>query len=172
MILRSIDKLRLKCTLYVGDGDESSYGVVAGAVFQKYRGSYLVLKEDCPIQKRMGNNLRTYKRNSKSSKLADASTEGEKGRLTDGVINSLQNYHGFAIRENSNKLQRSRKLCGQSMIMLYSGRMRILQFNPNSVQEAMIADASIIIDVCLLFLEMNCCQYSKYYQELIFWTGV
>jgi len=116
--------------------------------------------------------------------LADGSTVGEKGWLTDGVIDSLQNYYAFATRENSNKLQRSKKLCGQSMIMLYSGRMRLLQFNPNSVQEATIADASIRkillviraliirIDVCLLFLEMNCCQYSKYYQELIFLTGV
>ena len=33
--------------LYVGDGDSSSYGVVADAVFQKYGSTYLVLKEDC-----------------------------------------------------------------------------------------------------------------------------
>ena len=91
MILSSIDKHRLKCVLYVGDGDASSYGVVADAVFQKYRGSYLVLKEDWPIQKRMGNTLRTYKRNAMSSKLADGSTVEKKARLTDVVIESLQN---------------------------------------------------------------------------------
>ena len=112
MFLRSIEKHKLKYTLYVGDGDSSSYGVVADAVFQKYGSTYLVLKEDCigHIQKRMGNNLRAYKRNVKGSKLADGSTVGGKGRLTDVVIDSLQNYHGFAIRANSNKLQKMQEV--------------------------------------------------------------
>jgi len=107
MFLRSIAKHRLKYTVYIGDGDSSSYGVVADAVFQKYGPEYLVLKEDCigHIQKRMGNSLRTYKKKVKGSRLADGGSVGGRGRLTDAVIDSLQNYYGYAIKGNTNNLK-------------------------------------------------------------------
>ena len=108
MFLRSIEKHKLKYITYVGDGDSSSYGVVADAVFQRYGAEYVIMKEDCigHIQKRMGNNLRTYKNNAKGSKLADGCSVGGRGRLTDVTIDSLQNYYGYAIRANSNNLQK------------------------------------------------------------------
>ena len=108
MFLRSIAKHNLKYTTYVGDGDSSSYGVVADAVFQKYGPEYLVLKEDCigHIQKRMGNGLRSYKKGAKGLKLADGGNVGGRGRLTDVVIDSFQNYYGYAIRANTNNLEK------------------------------------------------------------------
>ena len=78
---------------------------------------------------------------------------------------------GMAIQEQTQiSYKKCKKLCGQSIITLFLERMRLLQFNTNSVQKAMIAGASvrkillviqiliIRINVCLLFLEMNCCQ--------------
>ena len=49
--------------IYVGDGDSSSFGEVADAMFKQFGEEYLVLKEDSVghRQKRMGTNLRKYK---------------------------------------------------------------------------------------------------------------
>ena len=52
------------------------------------------------IQKRMGSNLRSYKNKSKGRKLSDGGTIGGRGRLTDAVIDTFQNYYGSAIRTN------------------------------------------------------------------------
>ena len=65
------------------------------------------MKEDCVghIQKRMGSNLRTYKKNMKGKKLCDSLGVGGKGRLTDAFVDKLQNYYGSAIRNNSSNLK-------------------------------------------------------------------
>ena len=106
MFMRSIEKHNLKYTTYVGDGDSSSYGVVSEALSKEYGSSYLVCKEDCVghIQKRMGTNLRRLKLRAKGKTLADGGTIGGRKRLTDSVIDSFQNYFGYAIRNNSNNL--------------------------------------------------------------------
>ena len=58
--MRSIEKHNLKYTTYVGDGDSSSFGEVAEALFNKYGSEYHSVKENCigHIQKQMGSNLR------------------------------------------------------------------------------------------------------------------
>ena len=111
MFLRSIEKHHLVYTTYVGDGDSSSFAEVADACFKKFGDKYLVLKEDCigHIQKRMGTNLRSYKNKNKGKKLADGGTVGGRGRLTDAVIDSLQNYYGYAIRNNTNDIEKMEK---------------------------------------------------------------
>ena len=111
MFLRSIDKHRLLYTTYVGDGDSSSFAEVADACFKEFGEGYLVLKEDCigHIQKRMGTNLRSYKNKNKGRKLADGGTVGGCGRLTDAAIDSLQNYYGYAIRKNTNDIEKMTK---------------------------------------------------------------
>ena len=48
----------------------------------------------------MGIGLRNLKVQYRGQKLADGKTIGGTGRLTDKVINSLQNYYGDAIRKN------------------------------------------------------------------------
>ena len=60
-------------------------------------------KEECVghIQKRLGSGLREYKRKQRGEKLSDGKTVGGKGRLTDKKVDSMQNYFGEAIRNNS-----------------------------------------------------------------------
>ena len=91
MFKRSIPLYNLKYTTYVGDGDSSSYGEVCDAMFKKYGDEYIVVKEDCVghIQKRMGTNLRTLKKNPKGKKLSDGLTVGGRGRLTKMELNCL-----------------------------------------------------------------------------------
>ena len=107
MFLRSVEKGGLKYTTYIGDGDSSSYGMVAQVLKEKYSDQYVVVKEDCigHIQKRMGSNLRKYKTEKKAKKLDDGQTVGGKGRLTKVVIDKLQNYYGAAIRQNVGNLR-------------------------------------------------------------------
>ena len=70
MFLRLVEKGGLKYTTYIGDGDSSSYGMVAQVLKEKYSDQYVVVKEDCigHIQKRMGSSLRKYKTEKKSEK--------------------------------------------------------------------------------------------------------
>ena len=85
--------------IYVGDGDSSSFGEVADAMFKQFGEEYLVVKEDSVghTQKRMGTNLRKYKTQKRGSKHADGSSVGGRGRLTDAVIDGFQSYYGNAI---------------------------------------------------------------------------
>ena len=53
----------------------------------------------------MGTALRNLKVTYRGRKLDDGKTIGGAGRLTDGLINSLQNYYGDAIRRNKGDLQ-------------------------------------------------------------------
>lgn len=57
------------------------------------------------VQKRMGRALRKYKKDMKGRELADGKGVAGVGRLTDKVINRIQNYYGNATRENSGNLQ-------------------------------------------------------------------
>ena len=73
MFLRSVEKRGLKYSTYIGDGDSSSYGMVAQVLKEKYSDQYVVVKKDCigHTQKRMGSNLRKYKTEKKEKKLHD-----------------------------------------------------------------------------------------------------
>jgi len=57
---------------------------------------YCVEKEECVghVQKRMGSALRNYTQDNKGKKLADGKPVGGKGRLTDKVVDKMQNYYG------------------------------------------------------------------------------
>ena len=67
----------------------------------------LVEKVDCVghVQKRLGTALRNLKIRYRGQKLSDGKTIGGAGRLTDSLINSLQNYYGSAIRTNKGNLE-------------------------------------------------------------------
>ena len=54
------------------------------------------------IPKRLGGRLRKLKR-TKKGPLFDGKTLGRKGRLTDKMINKLQNYFGIVIRQCAGK---------------------------------------------------------------------
>ena len=102
MFLRSVEKHNLHYTEYIGDGDTNSFAAVVRAVAEKFGDQYRVTKEDCigHIQKRMGSALRTYKNNSKGRLLSDGKSVGGTGRLTDKVVDHIQTYYGYAIRNN------------------------------------------------------------------------
>ena len=53
----------------------------------------------------MGAALRNFKNKNKGRKLSDGGSLGGRGRLTDAVIDSFQNYYGYAIRNNSNGIE-------------------------------------------------------------------
>ena len=63
-------------------------------------GGVTVEKEECVghVQKRIGKSLRHLKQRLGSTKLSDGKAIGGPGRLTEGVINSLQTYYGQAER--------------------------------------------------------------------------
>ena len=109
MFLRSIDKNGLRYTTFVGDGDSNCYASVCEALKNAPTWySYEVKKEECVshIQKRNGTALREYKRKMKGFRLADGKFVSGKGRLTDIMINRIQNCFGQCIRNNKGNLQR------------------------------------------------------------------
>jgi hypothetical protein len=91
---RSIEKHGLRYTKYLGDGDSKSFSTV-----KNFYEGFLVEKLECVghIQKRVGNRLRNLKKNVKNL--------GGKGKLTNKVIDRLQNYYGIAIRSNVGDLK-------------------------------------------------------------------
>ena len=96
---RSLEQHNLRYTTYIGDGDSKGHSAVREmAVY----GNIEVTKEECVghIQKRVGKNLRDLKQRLGSPKLSDGKAIGGRGRLTDAMINSLQNYYGRAVRDH------------------------------------------------------------------------
>ena len=58
------------------------------------------------VQKRCGTRLRRLKAENRGKKLSDGKGLAGAGRLTDKIMNTLQNYFGLAIRQNSNNLDK------------------------------------------------------------------
>ena len=91
---RSIRKNKLRYTEFYEDGDSKSFL----AVKETYKGTK-VKKLECVghVQKRVGCRLCHLKKN----------VEGlsGKGKLTNTMIDRLQNYYGMAIRQNKNNLK-------------------------------------------------------------------
>ena len=57
------------------------------------------------VQKRVGTRLRKVKADYKGVKFSDGKGIGRgKTRLTDKVMNTLQNHYGMAIRQNADNL--------------------------------------------------------------------
>ena len=90
----------LRYTSLICDGDAKTHALLLEE--QPYGRSHPVKKLDCigHIQKRMGTALRKLKETHRGERLSDGKTIGGKGRLTDQLINTLQNYYGDAIRRN------------------------------------------------------------------------
>ena len=56
------------------------------------------------VQKRVGMRCRRLKQDWKGKKLEDGEGIAGAARLTDKMIDTLQNYYGFAIRQNAGNL--------------------------------------------------------------------
>ncbi|KAK3776186.1 hypothetical protein RRG08_063729 [Elysia crispata] len=94
----------LRYTEFLGDGDCASYKKVVE--LDPYEGREIV-KLECVghVQKRVGSRLRRLKNSNKSTKLADGKGLTGKGRLTDKIIDTMQNFYGLAIRQNAGNLE-------------------------------------------------------------------
>ena len=96
-------------TEYYGDGDGDSKGF--SRVENTYMGSELkVGKKECVghVQKHVGTALRRLKKGKKGM--------GGKGKLTDRMIDRLQNYYGIAIRSNVGNLSEMKKTTYASLM--------------------------------------------------------
>ena len=95
---RSVSKHKLCYTDFLGDGDSKAFTTIENI----YPGR-TVIKLECVghIQKRVGNRARKLKKNVKGL--------GGRGRLTNVMIDRLQNYFGLAVRGNVNNLEGMKK---------------------------------------------------------------
>ena len=105
----SVAKHKLIYKDYIGDGDTSSFKEVVDAKPYIEFG-IIPNKLECigHIQKRLGNRLRLLR---KQCKNTSTSLSG-RGKLTDKMINSLQNNFGLAIRQNQGELYAMKKAIG------------------------------------------------------------
>ncbi len=87
---------------FIGDWDSATYQTVSDA--KPYDETVQILKKECVghVQNRLGTRLRKLKVSRK--KLAHAKGIGGRGRLTDKMRDTMQNYYGLAIRQNKNSI--------------------------------------------------------------------
>ena len=100
---RSLNKNNLRHMLYICDGDTSSFNEVTNS---KPCGDFEIIKKECVkhVQKCFGTRLRTLGTTLKGKILSDGKKISGGARLTKKVINTVQNYYGMAICQNSNNL--------------------------------------------------------------------
>ena len=112
---RSEQTRKLQYTEYFGDGDSKAYQEV-----QDCYENIHVEKKECVghVQKRVGTALRKLKKDNKGI--------GGKGKLTDSLIDKLQNYYGIAIRSNSGDLSGMRSAIHASFFHCISSKKRDL----------------------------------------------
>lgn len=103
---RSVEKHKLQYKNYLGDGDSKGHSSVVGC----YGPDVEVRKLQCVghVQKRVGKRLRSLKKSKRGL--------GGRGKLTDAVIDKLQNYYGLAVRQNKGNLEGMK---GDIMASLY-----------------------------------------------------
>ena len=104
MYERSVDKTGLRYTNFIGDGDSSTFLTVSQA--KPYGEDVTITKKECVghVQKRLGSRLRKLKVSYNKRKLSDGKAIGGLNRLTDKMVDIMQNYYGLAIRQNKGNL--------------------------------------------------------------------
>lgn len=109
IFLRSEAKRGLKYVDFYGDGDSKSYATVKD--LDPYNGTP-INKKECigHYQKRLGTALRKLK--SKNKGL------GGRGKLTNNLVNKMQNYFGIALRNNTESVEKMSKAIWSSFYHL------------------------------------------------------
>jgi hypothetical protein len=103
---RSIEKNNIIYTHYLGDADSSSFKeVVKSDPYKDYGITPEKLECVAHVQKRMGTRLQNLVKSYKGT----LTPLGGKNKLTENVINSMQNYYGLAIRSNTNNIYAMKK---------------------------------------------------------------
>ena len=97
----SLAKYNVRYSHYIGDGDTESYKNVVKA--KPYGDDLVPIKIECVghVQKWLGTRLRQIRCDLKGKKLNDRKIISGKGRLTDKIINKMQNFYGMSIRQNT-----------------------------------------------------------------------
>lgn len=101
MFQRSIESKKLIYKEYLGDGDTSLFlDVVNSDPYKEH--SVVPVKLECVghVQKRLGTRLRNLVKAHKGIKQPLSG----RGKLTEKIINSMQNFYGLAIRSNTDNL--------------------------------------------------------------------
>ena len=114
---RSVATHKLRYTELYSDGDSKSYNQVKDV----YSADGIhVVKKECigHVQKRVGTALRKLKKETPGL--------GGKGKLTDAMIDRLQNYYGIAIRSNVGDLNGMKKTIHASFFHCASSEQRDL----------------------------------------------
>ena len=95
--MTSIKTNKLRYIYYIGDGDSKSYNDIYQG--DPYEG-IVANKLECigHIQKRVGTRLRKLMASNTKTILSDVKKLSGQGRLTEKIINNLQNYYDIAIR--------------------------------------------------------------------------
>ena len=105
---RSEQNLQLRYTCLIADGDAKTHNALVED--DPYNGVQIV-KHDCVghVQQRMGSRLRKRRKEGCYSAAKKKMVSlGGKGRLTEAMIDSFQNYYGSAIRQNVGNLEEMR----------------------------------------------------------------
>ena len=106
---RSVMKHNLIYNQYLGDGDTSSFKeVVAANIYKDFGVSPDKLECIGHVQKRLGTRLRNLVKSQKGTK----NPIGGRGKLTENIINSMQNFYGMAIRSNTTNKYAMKKAIG------------------------------------------------------------
>ena len=102
---------RLRYKSLISDGDSKTFSLLESEQVYGSDPNEKVVKLDCigHIQKRLGTALRKLKAQYHGQRLSDGKSIGGAGRLTDSLINSLQNYYGSAIRQGKGNVQEMTK---------------------------------------------------------------
>ena len=98
---RSAEKHKLLYTEFYSDGDSKSFDSVKDVYKHSHHKEVKRLQCVGHVQKRLGTALRKLKREVKGL--------GGRGKLTENMINKLQNYYGIAIRSNVGDLKGMKK---------------------------------------------------------------
>ena len=94
----------LRYTHVISDGESKTSLLTS---MQLYGPEHPIEKLNCVghVEKRLSTALRNLKVAYRGRKLDDGKTIGGAGRLSDGLINSIQNYYGDAIRQKQGDLK-------------------------------------------------------------------
>ena len=129
----SVQKHKLIYQNYIGDGDTPSFKEVSAANPYKECG-ISPKKLECigHVQKRLGTRLRELRKSHKNS----STPLSGRGKLTDKVIDSLQNFYGIAIRENQGQLYKMKKAVGAILCHCtnFEGNEKRHQFCPRDTK--------------------------------------
>ncbi|KAK3746870.1 hypothetical protein QZH41_008129, partial [Actinostola sp. cb2023] len=120
---RSIEKMKLRYTPFVGDGDSKAYTDVCKA--EPYGPAVFIPKEECisHVTKRMGTALRNLVKDWKGEKLADGKCLAGAGRLTLKRIDTIQGFYGSAIRNNKGSAKEMAK-AARAILKRYSSEAK------------------------------------------------